>query len=656
MGVLERGRSAGAKLSGLLPSRRSGWCSLLLALGILGNTLRLRQRARSLKELVPAGEHEGPRDGDPRYVLVEREAVEVDVATREAAERFARSQGVEVLDLVPADLAVGQALDLLRAIDPRTYRADPFATGRSAGHATFVECALAERARVPTTGPLGEADYVGFAKSVKRHAARSSDVAVATSLRAVPMDQADYRARLEALWGPLAPFAAAVPVVECALVGAGLALSPGWGAVALGAWFAQPFAVFPGSPLRPPDLTARGALLRAVTALRVLVATMVGQGLRPSPDKRASAAARAAEYHDLLAGGIETFFEPRRETCPICGEASLSVVLRTRDLVQGKPGEFELDECAGCGHVFQNPRLSLKGLDFYYKDFYDGEQAEVVEIALGVFSKRAFRGRAEIVTKHTSPSSWLDVGGALGHFCLFASGLLPETRFEGLDMSPNIVEAERRGWLSSAHVGLLPELAAGLRERFDVVSMSHYLEHTRDPREELASAVEVLVPGGHLMIEVPDPECRWGRLFGPYWFPWLQPQHLHFLSVRNLTRLLGEAGFTVVEVQRAAAHQSGELVGGLFLLIGRLGGPRQAPWTGRRPLTARLRRASVIALLSPLMPVALLVDQALRPLASRLPGGSNSYRVLARKDGGVAAAEDLVGTTVDGRIASGRTA
>src|SRR5205085_2632532 len=73
------------------------------------------------------------------------------------------------------------------------------------------------------------------------------------------------------------------------------------------------------------------------------------------------------------------FLEPERDTCPWCASSNLSVRIRMGDLIQGKPGEFTLSRCRTCRHVFQNPRLSLEGLEFYYRDFYDGLGQEVME-------------------------------------------------------------------------------------------------------------------------------------------------------------------------------------------------------------------------------------------------------------------------------------
>jgi len=46
---------------------------------------------------------------------------------------------------------------------------------------------------------------------------------------------------------------------------------------------------------------------------------------------------------------------------------------------------------------------------------------------------------------------------------------------------------------------------AGLPRDFDLVVMSHVLEHMLDPVAALQSALEVLRPGGHLLLAVPNP-------------------------------------------------------------------------------------------------------------------------------------------------------
>jgi SAM-dependent methyltransferase len=428
------------------------------------------------------------------------------------------------------------------------------------------------------------------------------------------------------------PLVVAIPAVQFTLLGAGLFLAPGWGAAALASYLAQPYLAIGGTGLRPRDLTPIGALTRpfrgAWGAIRTAMARTEAEVTLPVTP---TAGERAGEYIELLAGGLDRFFEPRRQTCPLCHGASLSVRVRVDDLLQFKPGRFELDECATCGHIFQNPRLSLEGLDFYYRDFYDGIGGEQSEF---VFSSddSSYRGRVDLVAAHARPKRWLDVGAGHGHFCLVASDVLPDTRFEGLDLSDSIVGAEQRQWIDRAHVGMFPELSDDLLETYDVVSMHHYLEHTRDPAEELAAAAKVLESGGHLLIEVPDPECTYGRILGWTWGPWFQPQHQHFVSAGNLATMLTDRGFTVVAQERGPAHQPVDLAFAVMHLANRIAGPPSRPWLRSPRLRARVRRGVGFSAVVPFMVAALIVDRLIAPVIRRLPGGSNTYRMLARKN------------------------
>jgi len=347
----------------------------------------------------------------------------------------------------------------------------------------------------------------------------------------------------------------------------------------------------------------------------------------------------------MLEGGLDRFFEPRRRSCPLCGSEDLRVALRTGDLLQGKPGRFNLERCRACDHLFQNPRLSIAGLEFYYADFYDGLGGDEIEAIFGA-SLAQYHQRAELVEKATkgslddgapgrarapsapSPTTWLDVGGGHGHFCRIAKEHMPGTRFEALDLSDAIEDAERRGWVDRGYKGLFPEKADELRDHYDVVSMSHYLEHTREPEAEIEAAAKVLTEGGHLMIELPDPECGLRRLFGRLWLPFFQPQHQHLLSTANLEKLLRAHGFAPVTWHRGEAHQRIDFFAAVFLTVHWIAPKADVPW--RPPSAARrLLRRVAFACAMPALMLSPLLDHGLAGLLAR-PGWSNTYRVLAR--------------------------
>jgi SAM-dependent methyltransferase len=605
----------------MIPDSIVEWLPALVAVGLVLNGLRLRARAAALRRLIPTGDAVRLQ-----HRFVTATGVDLDPDTRRAASAFADAHGLDVLDLVPADLPVGRALDLTRSVDPARYRSNRLAPGRGALHAVLVDVGVAERAGITRFDGLDPVQLAELTVTLKRYACAATDLAVAPGLRAKADDTHQRLATLSAIYSAGSRIVLALPLVVYAALVAGVVVQPAWGVLAVVAFCVQPYLAFAGTAVSPRDLH-RVALLRPVADPWRWIATVTGRW-RPAP-KPDPYAALADQYTAELAAGTAPFFEPRRDTCPWCDSRELSVALRTRDLIQNKPGQFTLERCGTCRHVFQNPRLSIAGLDFYYRDFYDGLGEEQTEFLFGA-GGRAYRGRAEMVRPFTTPRAWLDVGGGHGHFCNLAHDTWPDTAFDGLDMSESIEEAERRRWVGHGHRGMFPDLAGELAGRYDVVSMHHYLEHTREPLDELDAARKVLPTGGFLLIEVPNPESRIGRVLGRYWVPYFQPQHQHLIPIGNLTTALHERGFAVVAVDRGTSHQPADLTGALALLInGSAPNPRQ-PWMPSPVSRWRsVRHHTLMTVALPFFLVTLALDQLLG-LALRRTKGGNTYRVLAQ--------------------------
>ncbi|NNN21428.1 MAG: methyltransferase domain-containing protein [Acidimicrobiales bacterium] len=349
------------------------------------------------------------------------------------------------------------------------------------------------------------------------------------------------------------------------------------------------------------------------------------------PDEVDMFEAKRPYYQKELENGIERFFEEPSATCPWCKGGPVNEFIHSRDYIQHKPGEFTLDKCDSCGHVFQNPRLTLDGLNFYYKDFYDGlggEQIESVFGSLGIHYTR----RCNLVAKYIEPQNWLDVGTGHGHFPIAAKQILPGTVFDGLDMSESVEDAVDRGWINKGYLGLFPEIAGTIDNSYDVVSMHHYLEHTRDPLAELDASVKVLKKGGYLLIEVPNPECKWGTILKGKWMPWFQPQHQHMIPRANLEKALEERGFKVVDYEVEDSHQSAELLFAALFTIDSLAPDPRLPWLKPATTKSHIKRKAAFALGVVPVGIGALADKVLEKVVKKKEW-SNAYRVLARFDG-----------------------
>ncbi|MET7301638.1 class I SAM-dependent methyltransferase [Embleya sp. NPDC005575] len=614
------------------------WLALLIGLGLVGGTRTLRRRLRALPSLAGPSTDEPPLDA---WTCVTAIGVRPNESTIRAAVAHAEQHRLLLLDLVPGDLPADELLTLLHRLDPDRIRRDPLARGRGAGHALLVHEDVLRRAAVPAAEltDLDSPDLIRLIARLRPFAAHATGHAVAPELPATRPDPTLRKRRLRAMGVPVWPTLIGNLGEAAAYTGA-CVTTPFWGALAFLAMWVQPYAVVVGrSPVRPRDL-GRATGLRPILAgwrwLRAVSGPRPARAAEPVMDP----AALRPEYARSVANGLDTFFEDRRKTCPWCGSSRLVVRSRIGDHLQGKPGRFTLERCRDCAHVFQNPRLSLAGLEYYYRDFYDGLGGPGAEALFGTMS-RTYRGRAELLRRHlpadAAPRAWLDVGTGHAHMCVVARTVLPDTVFDGLDMGDGVEEAERRGWIRTAYRGQFPDLADDLAGGYDVVGMHHYLEHTRDPFAELDAAAKVLVPGGRLLIELPDPQCWYGRLLRGLWLPLFQPQHQHLMPWRNLEVALNARGFTVVAREHGRAHQGNDFTGAVSQALTALGPNPAMPWVAGGPTPLRrVRRVALVTLSVPCFVVTVLLD-AVGTLLARVAGergGSNAYRLLARKDPG----------------------
>jgi SAM-dependent methyltransferase len=122
--------------------------------------------------------------------------------------------------------------------------------------------------------------------------------------------------------------------------------------------------------------------------------------------------------------------------------------------------------------------------------------------------------------------------------------------------------AEARATGAQGAAAVLADLATGLPfgGRFDLVVLSHVLEHLVDPALLLGEAARVLAPGGRIAVALPNVlhyRQRAQFLRGRFEYTRTGPMdatHLRFFTVSSARRMVVQAGFDV-----RAARADGEL-------------------------------------------------------------------------------------------------
>uniref|UniRef100_A0A6H1ZU25 Putative methyltransferase n=1 Tax=viral metagenome TaxID=1070528 RepID=A0A6H1ZU25_9ZZZZ len=83
---------------------------------------------------------------------------------------------------------------------------------------------------------------------------------------------------------------------------------------------------------------------------------------------------------------------------------------------------------------------------------------------------------------------------------------------------------------------------------FDIVIMSHIIEHLYNPRETVEEVYRILSSNGLVLIRTPNTATLEIKIFGKYWFPFDAPRHIVLFNEKNLRLLLSQFGFTTRKV------------------------------------------------------------------------------------------------------------
>jgi len=247
--------------------------------------------------------------------------------------------------------------------------------------------------------------------------------------------------------------------------------------------------------------------------------------------------------------------------CKICGNEDFDFLFDGKDRMHYLPGSFKLYQCRKCRLIFLYPPLTGKALEQYYpKDYYSYDNSRRAE---PVKSRRQkifhflkhpieacncllYSKFLDLNRPLDTPRDCrlLDVGCGDGRFLLekFESGCfcfgndISRAALDRLHSRQPAIET-RCGDLWDVNY---PD------DFFDVINMSHVIEHVPDVNRLLAEAHRVLKKGGVLRIQVPNAASFTFMIFRKYWMPLEVPRHVYAFSVQNLKTLFKKTGFDVV--------------------------------------------------------------------------------------------------------------
>jgi len=230
--------------------------------------------------------------------------------------------------------------------------------------------------------------------------------------------------------------------------------------------------------------------------------------------------------------------------CLLCGSDQKIIFAR----VESFTFPLVYYQCENCGLIYQSRKESQAANPEFYRTTYRRiyqESEEPTPKDLWVQEQRA-QHLIDILTHHskTTPERVLDIGSSAGvllqqfqkSFGSDVVGVEPGDAYRAFADESGIEMKESIGALSASDHG-----------KFDLVSMSHVLEHLTDPVEDLKRIkLELLKEDGTLLLEVPN----------FYAHDSYELAHLACYTPHTLREVLKQAGFRLVYLKRHGVPRS----------------------------------------------------------------------------------------------------
>lgn len=255
-----------------------------------------------------------------------------------------------------------------------------------------------------------------------------------------------------------------------------------------------------------------------------------------------------------------------QSSCPVCHQDS-HYDFSSRDLMFNLYERYDYHHCTHCGFVFQHPLPSLTQISSFYPNDYEvyEEESRLKKISLlrkSILKK--YYGYAHLKTnplidavcviaqlinnKHEVhfklEGKLLDVGCGNGRYLDGMKKLGWQTK--GVEFNESAVGVCNLSGLNVHHGDLFS--AKFEINSFDVINVSHVIEHVPNPKEFFTELSRILKQNGTLIIKTPNSEALGRKLFNTNWYANDVPRHLYLFSEKNLNVLADICGLEISQL------------------------------------------------------------------------------------------------------------
>lgn len=267
--------------------------------------------------------------------------------------------------------------------------------------------------------------------------------------------------------------------------------------------------------------------------------------------------------------------------CPVCKSQKRSLLYDdlTDRVFFCAPGKWNMYVCEECGSAYLDPRPSQDSIGLAYESYFTHSPEPVradfltklkrglkngyinyrysaafqpsLPLGYWLVSLLPQRIMVDEYVRHlplaTPGAKLLDIGCGNGSFLHIARQLGWQTW--GCDKDESALKIASQSGAKVFKVALpnidLPD------NLFDIITLSHVIEHVHDPALTLREIHRLLKPGGSLWLATPNLDSEGAKLFRQNWLHLDSPRHLCLFTPSSISALLKAEGFGVPNFKKS---------------------------------------------------------------------------------------------------------
>ena len=236
-------------------------------------------------------------------------------------------------------------------------------------------------------------------------------------------------------------------------------------------------------------------------------------------------------------------------SCPIC-TTEMKFKFVTKDyLVTGE--SFDIVECEACSIRTTTPFPDKKIIGNYYSsdDYisHDDKVSGIFDSIYGLVRTYQLNKKKKLIGKYFNKSDGkiLDIGCGAGDFLQYMKE--NHWNINGVDTSNkarkiankklNIKVMDPKDWINN-------------KEKYDVITCWHSLEHVHEPWVYLDKIKKSLTLDGFLIVALPNYQSTDAKIYKEFWAAYDTPRHLYHFTIKSMNKTIKPHGLNIESIYR----------------------------------------------------------------------------------------------------------